>query len=193
MTVELSPFEGNEVVAAKIEIPGAAGGLRDAMRTDPVELHQGDRVYVLLETDVAKVRFEPVDKENPAGPQARVHVLDVLVGTIVDEGLAGDAITAQRERILEAKEAEAGIQRIPFEELDASEVVPAEFEGVDRWIVEARLRALSKSKLRALCEHLGVDVPKSTTGAVLVDVLLATAGVVAAISDDGWAEAEESL
>lgn len=74
----LSPFEGSAVVAAKIEIPDAAGGLRDAMAISPVELHHGDEGLIVLRYRVKKVRFDPADKDDESGELVRVHVFKTL-------------------------------------------------------------------------------------------------------------------
>lgn len=104
--VKLSDFEGLEVTQSSIEIPDAAGGLRSALKVDPVELHKGDRVYIALECEVAKVRFDPVEKEKLTGSQARVHVFRTVSAAIVGKELVGDALVAQAERIAQAKEIE---------------------------------------------------------------------------------------
>lgn len=109
---KLSPFEGKDVLRAAIEIPNAAGALREAMKFEPVELHHGAKVYVVLECDVAKVRFDPV-KDTDA--LARVHVFDAIGATMVDADLVRSHLDAQRERIQLAKEEAEGVQRVPFD------------------------------------------------------------------------------
>ena len=119
--VTLSPFEGLDVIEAGVEIPGAAGGLREAMAVDPQEMHKGERVHVVLECEVTKVRFDPVAKDYPSGDQRRVHILAVEGATIVEGDaaeLVQERLDAQRERIQLAKEAEQGIQRIDLDSLD---------------------------------------------------------------------------
>ncbi len=96
---DLSSFEGLPVRQVGIEIPGAAGGLREAMKIDPAEFHHGDRVYVVLACDVQKVRFDPIDRAEPDGDQRRVHVFGVDTATIVEEELVRAHLDAQRERI----------------------------------------------------------------------------------------------
>lgn len=96
---DLSSFEGLPVRQVGIEIPGAAGGLREAMKIDPAEFHHGDRVYVVLACDVQKVRFDPIDRVEPDGDQRRVHVFGVDTATIVEEELVRAHLDAQRERI----------------------------------------------------------------------------------------------
>ena len=48
------------MVSAGIEIPSAGGGLHDALRVQPRQLHLGDEVYVVLHLRTKKVRFDPV-------------------------------------------------------------------------------------------------------------------------------------
>lgn len=112
----LEDFEGKPVAEVGIEIPGAAGGLRDAMKIDPEQFRQGDQVYVVLHCDVTKIRFEPVDKEDPTGPQRRVHVFGVEGATMVDGDLVRTQLDEQADRILKAKEAERGISRLPYDD-----------------------------------------------------------------------------
>lgn len=105
----LGRFEGFPVTGCGIEIPNAGGGLRDALKVSPVLLKQGTLVHVILECEVAKLRFEPVDRDEPTGPQRRVHVLTTTDAAIID----GDALElvkaqlqAQRARIRKANEIE---------------------------------------------------------------------------------------
>lgn len=112
----LDDFENKPVTEVGIEIPGAAGGLRDAMKIDPEQFHQGDQVYVVLHCDVSKIRFEPVDKDYPTGPQRRVHVFAVENATMVDGDLVSTQLTEQAERIRLAREEAEGIKRLPFDE-----------------------------------------------------------------------------
>jgi hypothetical protein len=115
-TPTLSDFEGAPVEEAGIEIPGAAGGLRDAMKIAPQEFHKGEKVYVVLECRVGKVRFDPIDKDDLDGPQRRVHIFAVDGATMVDGDLVRSQLADQAERIRLAKESEAGIQRLPYDD-----------------------------------------------------------------------------
>lgn len=110
----LTPFEGKDVLAAGIEIPNAAGGLREAMAIDPQEFHHGERRYVVLELDVKRVRFDPIPKTKGL---SRVHVFTANAATFVDADLVAKHVEAQRERIEAAKvekERADGIVRVPF-------------------------------------------------------------------------------
>lgn len=115
-TSKLSDFEGLSVRQVGIEIPGAAGGLRDPLRIDPQEWHKGDRLYVVMELQVSKVRFDSIDKDDPAGDQRRVHITEVLGTAIVDRELVGEALAEQKRRVELAKEAAAGVGRLPVDD-----------------------------------------------------------------------------
>jgi hypothetical protein len=96
----LTPFEGTAVIGTGIEISGAAGGLSDALAVDPLELHKGDRVYVLIEGEVGKIRFDPVKGVDGLN---RVHVLSVTGVAIVDKEFAQDALDEQAREACEAE------------------------------------------------------------------------------------------
>lgn len=112
---ELSTFEGKPVLSTGIEIPGAAGGLRESLAVDPFEGHKGQRVLVLLETTVDKLRFDPVKDTDG---WKRVHILAVDLGMVVDPQDVEAMLAAQRERIAAHKaeaEAEAkGMETITY-------------------------------------------------------------------------------
>lgn len=114
-TSKLSDFEGLSVRQVGIEIPGAAGGLRDPLRVDPQEWHKGERLWVVFELQVSKVRFDSIDRDDPAGDQRRVHITDVLGSAIVERDLVADALAEQKRRVDAAKEAAAGIGHLPLD------------------------------------------------------------------------------
>jgi hypothetical protein len=103
----LSPFEGRPVLAVGIEIPGAGGGLRDALTVDPQEFHYDDTVFAVIEGKVGKLRFDPI---NGADGVRRVHVLDVERATIVDADDVETMLEEHEKRVMEAK----GIARLPY-------------------------------------------------------------------------------
>lgn len=111
----LPAFEGHSVTQAGIEIPNAAGGLREAMKIQPEAIKQGERRYVVLEVVCQKVRHEPIDRERPAGDQARVHVLMAEAATFVDHDLVREQLDKQKARIALAKDDASGQQRIGHE------------------------------------------------------------------------------
>lgn len=110
----LTPFEGRDVISARVAITNAGDGLSAAMAVEPTELHVGEKVYVVLECEVAKVRFEPV---KDTGSMARVHVLRGGAATLVDADLVAEHLAAQRKRILEA----AGVVELPLNREDTGD------------------------------------------------------------------------
>lgn len=111
---KLSQFDGRDVLRSTIAITKAGDGLSEAMAIDPQEFHHGERVFVVLECAVSKVRFDPI-KDTQA--LTRVHVLDAGLSTIVDEDVVRSVLDQQAERIEQAKiaaERAAGIHRLPF-------------------------------------------------------------------------------
>jgi hypothetical protein len=115
-TSHLTPFEGLPVTGVGIEIPGAAGGLRDAMAVEPREFHRDDEVFVVLRCTVAKVRFDPAKSDETEW--RRVHIFDAEQAVIVDGDLVAEHLAAQAERIQRAKDEAAGVLRL---ELDGDE------------------------------------------------------------------------
>jgi hypothetical protein len=77
------------------------------MEVEPIELHHGERVFLAMELDVAKIRYDPIPDTKGL---MRVHILKADTATIVDEKLIRDALDEQRRKI----EAAAGVHHLPF-------------------------------------------------------------------------------
>lgn len=103
----LTPFEDHDVVGATISITNAGDGLSEAMKIEPREFEHNETVYVVLETTVSKVRFDP--SKDDAEDLIRVHVLKAGLATIVDQSAVQGALSAQRKKIEEAE----GVSRLP--------------------------------------------------------------------------------
>lgn len=110
---ELTPFEGDDVLSAGVEIRNAAGGLNEAMKIDAAEWHKDDEVVVALRCSVTKIRFEPIKDTDG---WRRVHILDASTAAVIDSDVVEKLLSAQAEKIRRAKEAEKGTQRLPLEE-----------------------------------------------------------------------------
>lgn len=106
----LKAFDGQEVRAATIAITNAGDGLSEALKVNPMEMHHGERHYVVLECDVTQVKFVPVDKDDPAGDLIRVHTLKAGMATLVDKSVVDGVLAEQRRKLDEAK----GIPQLPF-------------------------------------------------------------------------------
>lgn len=107
---KLTPFENRPVIAVGIEIPGAGGGLRDALTVDPREYHYGETVFVVIEGVVGKIRFDPVKGAGEA--VRRVHVLDVESAAPVERETVEHLLAEQAKRIEEAM----GIKRLEYDD-----------------------------------------------------------------------------
>lgn len=105
--VNLGEFEGRAVLGTAIKVTNAGDGLSAAVAVDPAIHHLGDKVFVVLETEVSNVAHPPV--KDTAGV-SRLHTLKTVAATIVDEDMVRDVLDAQRVRIERA----AGIHELPF-------------------------------------------------------------------------------
>lgn len=142
MTDKLTDFEASPVIAAKIEIPDAAGGLREAMAVDPVELHHGDEGLVVLRYRVKKVRFDEAspklakDLGEEEGALVRVHVFETLEAMFMDDANLEKQVRENAVRVKLAVEEAAGKMAL-LNELDqpddaelAAELVKAHKNGL---------------------------------------------------------------
>jgi hypothetical protein len=109
VTKPLGDFEGNSVRGAAIEIPGAAGGLREAMRFEPLAFHKGDEVYVVIKTSVDKIRHDPIKDTDD---WTRVHILKAEQAAFVDGDFAEQYLADQRDRIRRLREEALGVQTL---------------------------------------------------------------------------------
>lgn len=85
-------FEGRKVFEQRKRIVNTGDGLSPAMSSD-VELHIGDKAYVLIEVAVARVHF---DQEGDDA--VRVHTLKALTSCYVDAKFGEPLIGEQREK-----------------------------------------------------------------------------------------------
>lgn len=113
MTVDLGTFEGRDVLNSSIAIRKAGDGLSQALKLDPVVLHQGQKVYVVLECVVGPIAFKPIDDTDCV---ARVQDLIAGVATIMDDVVVSEAIDRQRERLDRAADLAKGQGRLPTDE-----------------------------------------------------------------------------
>lgn len=105
----LEPFEGREVTVTSITIPNASGGLRESLKVDPIELHKGDRVTLVMECEVDKIGFDPAKGNEETWD--RRHVLSVVRATFIDTDAVRGALDAQQRRIEEAE----GVQQLDLD------------------------------------------------------------------------------
>lgn len=111
----LGEFEGDDVLRVAIEIPNAAGGLREAMKFAPIVLHRGDEVFIGLRCNVKKLRFDPIP--DVEGAVARIQILDAEEAVFIDGDTLAEALQKQRDLIEAARvevERAKGIERLPM-------------------------------------------------------------------------------
>lgn len=65
-TIEIPPFEDRQVTATTIAIRNTGHGLEQAMEVAPHVFHHGDKVHVVLECEVEKIRHDPGDSDDAA-------------------------------------------------------------------------------------------------------------------------------
>jgi hypothetical protein len=132
MATDLTPFEDIDVIRSAIEMPNAAGGFREALEVDNVELHHGSEGYIVLHYRVRKVRFDEVVKDEPEEGLERVHVFNVDAATFIDEEIVKATFDEQRERIDAAKAAAAAEEQRQreAEQLDAAHADGAHADGL---------------------------------------------------------------
>lgn len=105
----LKRFDGKDVIAAATQIRKTGDGLSKAMAAEPQEFHHGDRVYVVIEAVVEKVRFDPVTDTDKL---TRVHMLVADTSTFVDEDLVAAVLEEQRRK----NDEHAGVHKLPIGE-----------------------------------------------------------------------------
>lgn len=105
---QLSRFEGKRVTEVGIEIRNVAGGLQDAVKFTPVEWQQGDEHFIVLRCLVKEIDHEPVDKDDYAGDQRRVHVLHAAEAFPIAASYVQEAVDAKRAEIKKLKDEAKG-------------------------------------------------------------------------------------
>jgi hypothetical protein len=111
---ELSEFEGKAVTEVGIEIRNVAGGLQDAVKFTPVEWEQGDEHFIVLRCLVKEIDHEPVDKDDYAGDQRRVHVLHAEEAFPIAAKFVKEAVEEKRAEIRKLKDEAEGVQSLDF-------------------------------------------------------------------------------
>lgn len=103
----LGTFDGMQVLNTGIRITNAGDGLSAALQVDPKIMHHGEKIYVVLETEVVNVAFPPIKDTDGV---TRLHTLRAGRATIVDADMVADVLEAQQHRI----DAAAGKHQLPF-------------------------------------------------------------------------------
>lgn len=102
--IDLGKFEGKKVVEVRMTVTKTGDGLSDAMHVDPIKLHHGDEVYVVIKGVVVNIQHPEV---KDGSGLARLHVVRAVEAVVVDADLAEPQLAEQRDRIAAAVEAAA--------------------------------------------------------------------------------------
>lgn len=97
---QIADYEGHAVTGATVSIRNTGDGLSKAMRVDPVKLELGQTVYVVLECEVEKHRYDPADF---ADDLTLVNMLKAGRATLVDQAVVRKALDEQEQRIKDAE------------------------------------------------------------------------------------------
>lgn len=108
--VKLAKMDGKEVLAVSLAIRNTGDGLSDAMMIDPVELHHGDNVDILVRGRVIDVQSPEIKDTNGVN---RKHIVRAFEGIIVSSDIAEPMLADQRARVKKRREEEAGIDQFP--------------------------------------------------------------------------------
>jgi hypothetical protein len=125
--VTLSKFERRPVTRAAVKITRAGDGLSEAMRLEPEALNYDDEVFFVLRGVVEKITHEPNDSRKDRGNMVRVHVIRTTEVARVQGDDVKELLAREADRVARLREAEAGVQRLIDDPLDAlSDPPPAE-------------------------------------------------------------------
>ncbi len=106
----LGVFDDREIIMCSVAIPNASGGLHDALALDPVMLHTGQSVDIVLRCTVGRISHDPIeDKGEDTGYYNRVASLSAQRGMIIDAKIVDEEFAKQRKKLDVAR----GVQAIP--------------------------------------------------------------------------------
>ncbi len=118
---DLPDFEGLPVRRSTVKITRAGDGLSEALKVAPMAYHLGDEVFFVLRGQVTQVNHVPV---SPADSDlVRVHTLVTQEITEVAAEDVESFLRTAEDRLRRAREEEAGIQRIGFDDNETPPVV----------------------------------------------------------------------
>lgn len=104
MDYKISDYEGHAVASTSVSIRNTGDGLSKAMRVDPIKLELGTTVYVVLECEVEKHRYEPADF---ADDLILVNMLKAGRATMIDNAAVRKALDVQEKKIRDAEPQQA--------------------------------------------------------------------------------------
>lgn len=110
----LPKFEGRQVAASRITVPGMGGGLNDALDVEPIALKHGQSGFAVFQWEVRDVDHVPL-KKGETSILARHHVLTAARVMICDDGqaeLVDEWINQRDLEVRRAKDSMAGQEEL---------------------------------------------------------------------------------
>lgn len=110
----LPKFEGRQVLASRITVPGMGGGLNDALDVEPIALKHGQSGFAVFQWEVRDVDHVPL-KKGESAILARHHVLTASRVMIVDDeqsGLIEEWLNQRDLEVRRAKDSMAGQEEL---------------------------------------------------------------------------------
>lgn len=109
-------FEGIAVIGAAVKLTNTAKVVTEALGGVVSDLSIGDRVCVVIEGVVTDVAFPAAVRGDLLGPRIRAHSVRAEAAAFVDDEMVDDLLAEAKERALAAREAAAGIVRLPLDD-----------------------------------------------------------------------------
>jgi hypothetical protein len=106
----LGEHDGKAVLSTGIKVTNAGDGLSKALAIEPVQLHHGQKVVIVMETEVDQIAYKPV--KDTDGVQ-RLHTLKAGTATIIDAAIVREALEAQAAKNATAAELARGERKLP--------------------------------------------------------------------------------
>jgi hypothetical protein len=109
-TPDLGTFEGKQVAGVALRIVKAGDGLSSAMEIEPLVLHNGDQVDLVVRGHVTGIAHVPFQKDDDR--LLRVQTVTADVSTVVDGQLVEEVVVKQKARLQEHEDRKKGIEKI---------------------------------------------------------------------------------
>jgi hypothetical protein len=106
---QLPLFESNEIARARVRITKAGDGLSEALKVSPRAMQYGEEVSILLRCVVKGVNF----KGDKNGELERIHTLETIDGTEIDQDNADKLLRLAAEDLERRRADAAGQEPLP--------------------------------------------------------------------------------
>jgi len=123
----LDAFEGHQVVAAKLRVTRAGDGLSEALKLEPRALLVGEEVFFVLRGQVTQVNHRSASKDK-GDLLVRVHTVEAQEIAMVGQAEVDELLAAERDRVKQLRDEEAGREPLPLAGDSQSSQLPADAE-----------------------------------------------------------------